>query len=154
MPVIVRSGPSILADYTFPLAPRLFSFPFFSPAPSLFLSIFPSLMLVWAQKAKSSQIGKIPGTCILRVYRENPGSRVYLANTRYVAAFLGFASDFAPDQLSDCCFVRLRETRARVARMEHHTSSLFPGNFRERKVLGTIYLFSFLFANQRPSELQ
>ena len=44
----------------FPLAPRLFSFPFFSAAPSLFLSIFPgkpsnfpgsepSLRLVWAQ---------------------------------------------------------------------------------------------------------
>ena len=38
-----------------------------------------------------------------------PGKpRVYLENTRYVAGFLGFASDFAPDQLSDSA---LRETR-------------------------------------------
>ena len=30
------------------------------------------------------------------------------------------------------------ETRERVSRMEHQTPSVFPGNFRKRKVLGTL----------------
>ena len=70
-------------------------------APSLFLSIFPgklrgnrqifgsepSLRLVWAQNQPNRQITwKTPG--------------IRLENTHF-AGFLGFASDFAPDQLSD-----------------------------------------------------
>ena len=47
------------------------------------------------------------------------------------ADFLNFASDFAPDQLSD-------SGNSRVSRMEHQTPSVFPGNFRKRKVLGTL----------------
>ena len=76
----------------FPRAPRLVSFPCFSTAPSRFLSSFPRKLrgnqLVWAQNQPK---------------RQNTG--VYLEITLrpagYFADFLGFASDFAPDQLSD-----------------------------------------------------
>ena len=95
-----------------PLAPRLFSFPFFSTTPSLFLSIFrgklrgnrqilgsePSLRLVWAQNQPNRQntgyFAGIPGKP--REYLEN-----ILRPPGYRADFLNFASDFAPDQLSD-----------------------------------------------------
>ena len=50
-----------------------------------------------------SQIGKIPG---------------------YFADFLGFASDFAPDQLSDS---------GKLESCQNGTPSSFPGNFRKRK---------------------
>ena len=82
----------------FPRAPRLVSFPCFSTAPSRFLSSFPRKLrgnqLVWAQNQPNRQnTGYFAGI---------PGKpRVYLENTRYFAGFLGFASDFAPDQLSD-----------------------------------------------------
>ena len=121
---------------TFPLAPRLFSFPFFS-APSLFLSIFPgkphqifralsseqSLRLVWAQ---NQPIGKIPG--ILRVYLEKPGY------TWKIPGVAGLASDFAPDQLSDS---------GKLASFQNGApnTSVFPGNFRKRKVLGPLCFF-------------
>ena len=109
----------VWAEHSLPLAPRLFSFPFFSTTPSLFLPIFPgklrgnrqilgsepSLRLVWAQNQPNlGQIGKIPG--ILQ------RTRVYLEFTLrppgYFVDFLNFASDFAPDQLSDS---GVRETR-------------------------------------------
>ena len=96
----------------FPRSPRLVSFPCFSTAPSRFLSSFPRKLRTNRQfhglceprlrteaglgPKSADSLGKIPG--ILRV----PGKpRVYLENTRYFAGFLGFASDFAPDQLSD-----------------------------------------------------
>ena len=42
---------------------------------------------------------------------------------------------------------------SRVARMEHQTPSSFPGNFRKRKVLGTLsgFLFGFRKHGYRPS---
>ena len=87
---------------------------------------------------RSAKSAKYRG--ILRVY----AIRVYLENTWYVPGFLDFASDFAPDQLS----VLRRQTQGNSSllpdRMEHHTPSDFPGNFRKRKVLGTLS-FPFWF---------
>ena len=67
----------------FPLAPRLFSFPFFSTTPSVFLSVFPgklrgnrqilgsepSLRLFWGQnKIKSATCRVFAGRHVVRVY--------------------------------------------------------------------------------------
>jgi len=120
----------------FPRAPRLVSFPCFSTAPSRFLSrLFSrgnSVEISWFGP-QISQIGKMPG---------------------YFADFLGFASDFAPD-LSDSRrrnLVGLQKSlsqtqgnsRHESCQMEHQTPSSFPGNFRKRKVLGTLS-FPFWF---------
>ena len=60
----------------------------------------------------------------------------------YFAGFLGFASDFAPeDQLSDSGKL---ESCQNGAGMEHQTPSGFLGKFRKRKVLGTLW-FPFWF---------
>ena len=87
----------------------------------------PSLRLVWAQNQPNRQntgyFAGIPGK-----------TRVYLEKARDVAGFLDFASDFAPDQLS----VTQTQGKSRVSRMEHQTPSVFPGNFRKRKVLGPL----------------
>ena len=58
----------------------------------------PSLRLVWAQNQPNlGQIGKIPGILQrTRVYLE-----ITLRPPGYFVDFLNFASDFAPDQLSD-----------------------------------------------------
>ena len=56
---------------------------------------------------------------------------------RYFAGFLGFASDFAPDQPSDSGELES------VARMEHQTPSGFPGNFRKKCWGPSRFLFGF-----------
>ena len=116
--------------------------------PSLFLSIFPgklrgnrqilgsepSLRLWFGPKISQilGQIGKMPGISRrTRVYLE-----ITLRPPGYFVDFLNFASDFAPDQLSD--------SGKLVSRMEHQTPSVSPGNFRKRKVLGTL-CFPFCF---------
>lgn len=75
-------------------------------------------------------------------------TRVYLELTLrppgYFVDFLNFASDFAPDQLSDSGKLASFQFVCRVSRMEHQTPSVFPGNFRKRKVLGTL-CFPFCF---------
>ena len=87
------------------------SFPFFSPTPSLFLSLFPgklrgnrqilgsepSLRLVGAQnqpnfRPNRQNAGNFAETVYLEITLRPPG---------YFVDFLNFASDFAPDQLSD-----------------------------------------------------
>ena len=135
-----------------PLAPRLFSFPFFSTTPSLFLSIFPgklrgnrqifgsepSLRLVWAQNQPNflGQIGKMPGTLRrTRVYLE-----LTLRPPGYFVDFLNFASDFAPDQLSDS---------GKLASFQNGAPNTlcFPWKFPETQSAGAP-LFSFLFAGK------
>ena len=91
----------------FPLAPRLFSFPFFSTAPSLFLSLFPgklrgnrqilgsepSLRLVWAQNQPN-----------LRPNRQNAGDFAenpcipgnYPATAKVFCRFPQFCLRFCP----------------------------------------------------------
>ena len=63
-------------------------------------------------------------------------TRAYLEFTLrppgYFVDFLNFASDFAPDQLSDS---------GKLASFQNgvpNTRSVFSGNFRKRKVLGTL----------------
>ena len=138
-----------------PLAPRLFSFPFFSTAPSLFLSIFPgkpsnfpgsepSLRLVWAQNQPNRQnTGYFAGI---------PGKpRVYLENTLrppgYRADFLNFASDFAPDQLSDSGKLASFPRETREKQNGAPNTLWFPWKLPETQSAGDP-LFSFLFAGK------
>ena len=99
------------AEQAFPLAPRLLSFPFFSTAPSLFVSIFPgkpsnfpgsepSLRLVWAQNQPNRQNTRVfcwkpPGI---------PGK--YPATAWVSCRFPQFCLRFCPRPA-----LRLRETR-------------------------------------------
>ena len=100
-----------------PLAPRLFSFPFFSTAPSLFLSIFPgklrgnrqilgsepSLRLVWAQNQPNFR----PNRQNAGNFAENPcipGN--YPATAWVFCRFPQFCLRFCPRPA-----LRLRETR-------------------------------------------
>ena len=129
------------------LTPSVF-LSFFLYTPSLFLSIFPgkpsnfpgsepSLRLVWAQNQPNRQntgyFAGIPG---------NP--RVYLENTLrppgYRADFLNFASDFAPDQLSDS---------GKLASFQNGAPNTlcFPWKFPETQSAGDP-LFSFLFSGK------
>ena len=143
-----------------PLAPRLFSFPFFSTAPSLFLSLFPAKLrgnrqILGSEPSRGwfgpkisqilGQIGKMPG--ILR------RTRAYLEFTLrppgYFVDFLNFASDFAPDQLSDS---------GKTASFQNGAPNTlcFPWKFPETQSAGDP-LFSFLFAGKpatayRPSK--
>ena len=75
-------------------------------------------------------------------------TRAYLEFTLrppgYFVDFLNFASDFAPDQLSDSGKLASFPRKLERNRMEHQTPSGFPGNFRKRKVLGTLW-FPFWF---------
>ena len=101
-------------------------------------------------KSEISQIGKIPGY-FAGVYLAPGKPRVYLENTRVVfAGFLGFASDFAPNQLSDSGKL---ESCQNGAGMEHQTPSGAPGNFRKLKVLGTLWLCSLWFPSGLPETL-
>ena len=59
----------------------------------------------------------------------------------YFVDFLNFASDFAPDQLSDSGKLASFQNGAPN---KHPLASVFPGNFRKRKVLGTLG-FPFCF---------
>ena len=79
-------------------------------------------------------IGKIPG--ILRVYLENPG---------IPGKYLGIVpiSSILPQILPQTS--SQTQGKQRVSRMEHQTPSVFPGNFRKRKVLGTLS-FPFCFS--------
>ena len=125
----------------FPRAPRLVSFPCFSTAPSRFLSSFPRKLrgnqLVWAQNQPNRQnTGYFAGI---------PGKpRVYLENTLrppgYRADFLNFASDFAPDQLSDS---------GKLASFQNGAPNTlcFPWKFPETQSAGDP-LFSFLFSGK------
>ena len=103
------------------------SFPCFSTAPSRFLSSFPrklrgNQLLVWAQ---ISQIGKIPG---------------------YFADFLGFASDFAPDQLSD-------SGKLESCQKWSTKHPLFPWKFPETKSAGEP-LVSFFVPRLKERQLR
>ena len=95
----------------------------------------PSLRLVWAQNQPNRQnTGYFAGI---------PGKpRVYLENTLPATAWIScrfpqFCVRFCPRPALRLRAVLL-ETLARVSRMEHQTPSVFPGNFRKRKVLGTL----------------
>merc|ERR1711965_320164 len=95
----------------------------------------PCLRLFWGQR-----IGKIPG--ILRVYLENPG---------IPGKYLGIVpiSSILPQilpQTSSQTQGNSRVSRGKLERnrMEHQTPSGFPGNFRKRKVLGTLWFPSGL----------
>ena len=65
-------------------------------------------------------------------------SRVYLEITLrppgYFVDFLNFALRFCPRP----ALSTQTQGNSRVSRMEHQTPSVFPGNFRKRKVLGTL----------------
>ena len=141
-----------------PLAPRLFSFPFFSTTPSLFLSLFPgklrgnrqilgsepSLRLVWAQNQPNlGQIGKIPGILQrTRVYLE-----ITLRPPGYFVDFLNFASDFAPDQLSDSGKLAIFPRETREKQNGAPNTLCFPWKFPETQSAGDP-LFSFLFSGK------
>ena len=97
-----------------------------------------ALRLVWAQNQPT--LGNIPG--ILRVYLENPG---------IPGKYLGIVpiSSILPQilpQTSSQTQGNSRVSRGKLERnrMEHQTPSGFPGNFRKRKVLGTLS-FPFWF---------
>ena len=117
----------------FPRAPRLVSFPCFSTAPSRFLSSFPrKLRSPWKSadlgpKSKISQIGKIPGVFCGYTWK-NPG----------IPGEYPVSPQILPQTSSQT------QGNSRVARMELQTPSGFPGNFRKRKVLGTLW-FPFWF---------
>ena len=105
-----------------------FPFLFFSTAPSRFLSSFPRKLrgnqLVWAQNQPKRQI---------------PGYTWKLPCDR-----LGIlpSSSVSPQILPQTS--SQTQGNSRVSRMEHQTPSVFPGNFRKRKVLGTL-CFPFCF---------
>ena len=121
------------------------SFPFlFSLQHPLFSSLFsrgnhqifralsrdPSPRLVWG-RPKISQIGEIPG--ILRVYLENPGYTWKISCDRLgIVPISSILRQILPQTSSQT------QGNSRVSRMEHQTPSVFPGNFRKRKVLGTL----------------
>ena len=136
----------------FPLAPYLVSFPCFllvslqhplvssgNPGETPWNSSFwggsePCLRLFWGQNRQNTgYFAGIPG---------NP--RVYLENTLrppgYRADFLNFASDFAPDQLSDS---------GKLASFQNGAPNTlcFPWKFPETQSAGAP-LFSFLFAGK------
>ena len=134
-----------------PLAPRLFSFPFFSTTPSLFLSLFPgklrgnrqilgsepSLRLVWAQNQPNFR----PNRQNTGNFAENPCRPGNYPATAWVfCRFLNFASDFAPDQLSDS---------GKLASFQNGAPNTlcFPWKFPETQSAGDP-LFSFLFAGK------
>ena len=137
----------------FPLAPCLASFPCFllvslqHPLVSLGNSVEiinfpgsePSLRLVWAPNQPNRQntgyFAGIPGK-----------TRVYLEKARDVAGFLDFASDFAPDQLSDS---------GKLASFQNGAPNTlcFPWKFPETQSAGDP-LFSFLFAGKPACLLQ
>ena len=73
----------------------------------------------------------MPG--ILRVYLENPGYTWKIPCDR-----LGIVpiSSILPQTLPQTS--SQTQGNSRVSRMEHQTPSVFPGNFRKRKVLGTL----------------
>ena len=86
----------------FPRSPRLVSFPCFSTAPSRFLSSFPR-KLRGNHQFTGSEAGLGPKSANSRqntgYFAGIPGKpQVYLENTWYFAGFLGFASDFAPEE--------------------------------------------------------
>ena len=100
-----------------PLAPRLFSFPFFSTTPSLFLSLFPgklrgnrqilgsepSLRLVWAQNQPNFR----PNPQNAGNFAENPCiPGIYPATALVFCRFPQFCLRFCPRPA-----LRLRETR-------------------------------------------
>ena len=146
------------------LAPYLVSFPCFllvslqhplvssgNPGETPWNSSFwggsePCLRLFWGQNRQNTgYFAGIP---------DKP--RVYLENTWVSCRFPQFCPRFCPRPA-----LRLRETRefpeARGKlernRMEHQTPSGFPGNFRKRKVLGTLWFPSGLpeTLGHRPS---
>ena len=139
------------AQQGLPLAPRLFSFPFFSTTPSLFLSIFPgklrgnrqifgsepSLRLVWAQNQPNFR----PNRQNAGNFAENPCRPGNYPATAWVfCRFLNFASDFAPDQLSDS---------GKLASFQNGAPNTlcFPWKFPETQSAGDP-LFSFLFSGK------
>ena len=83
------------------------------------------------------QVLQIPG-----YFAGIPGNpRVYLEKTRYFADFLGFAFQILPQTSS--------QTQGKFGKLEScqrstKCPSVFPGNFRKRKVLGTLS-FPFWF---------
>ena len=117
------------------------SFPFlFSLQHPLFSSLFSrgnhqifralSRVLGWFGP-KISQIGKIPG--ILRVYLETPGYTWKIPCDRLgIVPISSMLRQILPQTSSQT------QGNSRVSRMEHQTPSVFPGNFRKRKVLGTL----------------
>ena len=146
-----------------PLAPRLFSFPFFSTAPSLFLSLFPgklrgnrqilgsepSLRLLGPKSAKfrpnanRQNTGNLPGILQrTRVYLE-----ITLRPPGYFVDFLNFASDFAPDQLSDSGKLAIFPRETREKQNGAPNTLCFPWKFPETQSAGDP-LFSFLFSGK------
>ena len=94
---------------------------------------------------KSAEPAKYPG-CVAGIPEKNPGIHVHAHAPGKcppgLASSLDFASDFAPDQLSDLGDLEhlVLETQGGGGklernRMELQTPSGFPGNFRKRKVL-------------------
>ena len=132
------------------LSHRLFSFPFFSTAPSLFLSIFPrklrgnrqifgsepSLRLIWAQNQPNFR----PNRQNAGNFAENPCIPGNYPATAWVFCRFPFSS-ILPQILPQTSSQTQGNTR--VSRMEHQTPSVFPGNFRKRKVLGGDLCFPF-----------
>ena len=80
---------------------------------------------------KISQIGKTPG--ILRVYLESPGYTWKIPCDRLgIVPISSILRQILPQTSSQT------QGNSRVSRMEHQTPSVFRGNFRKRKVLGTL----------------
>ena len=146
-----------------PLAPRLFSFPFFSTTPSLFLSIFrgklrgnrqifgseprmPSLRLVWAQNQPNFR----PNRQNAGNFAENPcipGN--YPATARVFCRCPQFCLRFCPRPA-----LRLRETREFPEWSTKHPlfSLEISGN---AKCWGpSVFLFVFRETVLRPTALQ
>ena len=73
----------------------------------------------------------MPG--ILRVYLENPGYTWKIPCDRLgIVPISSILPQILPQTSSQT------QGNSRVSRMEHQTPSVFPGNFRKRKVLGTL----------------
>ena len=107
------------AAYMFPPLTPSRSFPWFSTAPSRSLSNFPRKLrgnqLIWAQNQPNRQnFAGVPG------------------KPRYTCRFSSILPQILPQTSSQT------QGNSRVSRMEHQTPSVFPGNFRKRKVLGTL----------------
>ena len=137
-----------------PLAPRLFSFPFFSTAPSLFLSIFPgklrgnrqilgsepSLRLVWAQNQPNFR----PNRQNAGNFAENPcipGN--YPATAWVFCRFPQFCLRFCPRPA-----LRLRGSGKTASFQNGAPNTLcFPWKFPETQSAGDP-LFSFLFSGK------
>ena len=141
--------------HTFPLAPRLFSFPFFSTTPSLFLSIFrgklrgnrqilgsePSLRLVWAQNQPNFR----PNRQNAGNFAENPCiPGIYPATAWVFCRFPQFCLRFCPRPA-----LRLRENSEFPEWSTKHP--LFPLEISGNAKCWGPSVFLFVFRKTWPS---